>query len=247
MTKTALVTGATGSIGSHIAIELSREEDWRVIGTYRDHERVKQVVDKAPQIEWVPFNIGYGQDTIQICKFQQLAKQLDMIVIAHGHRPLVNAFKNTRWHAVFDLIKTDLLSTMHMIQEFIPILTPGNATIAIISSIHGVSSYPYRVPYGVAKTALVGFARSLSLELAGEGININAICPGQVEGPRTQSIGGDDTVQKMLKRSPSGKFVSMGDIFRTILWTYATKSITGQAIVLDHGVTSSSYYDDFNN
>lgn len=246
MLKTALITGATGTIGSHIAVELSNRDDWRAIGTYRDNEKIKAISEKAPKVEWVPFRIGYGQDTIQICKMQQLVSQLDLIVIAHGHSPLISPFRELTWHKMFDVIKTDLLSTMHMILEMSELLRPGNATIAIISSIHGVSSYPYRVPYGTAKTALVGFARSLSLELASDGININAICPGQVDGSRTQSIGSDKTVEKMLKRSPSGKFVSLDDIFRTIMWTYDTKSITGQAIVLDYGVTSSSYYDDFN-
>ena len=64
----------------------------------------------------------------------------------------------------------------------------GNASIANLSSAAGRFGFPLRTPYAASKWAVIGFTKSLSMELGGDGIRVNAICPGSVAGPRIESV-----------------------------------------------------------
>lgn len=64
----------------------------------------------------------------------------------------------------------------------------GNASIVNLASLAGRLGFPMRSPYAASKWAVVGFTKSLSIELGEFGIRVNAILPGSVEGPRIRSV-----------------------------------------------------------
>ena len=64
----------------------------------------------------------------------------------------------------------------------------GGGSIVNISSTAGLFGYPFRTPYAASKWAVIGFTKSLAMELGEFGIRVNAICPGSIEGERMDGI-----------------------------------------------------------
>ena len=74
-------------------------------------------------------------------------------------------------------------------QRAIPLLKASrNASIANLSSAAGRFGFPNRTPYAASKWGVIGFTKSLSIELGPHGIRVNAICPGSVAGPRIDAV-----------------------------------------------------------
>ena len=121
----------------------------------------------------------------------------------------------------------------------------GNASIVNLSSAAGRFGFPLRTPYAASKWAVIGFTKSLSIELGSDGIRVNAICPGSVAGPRIDSVyankaaarGVDAAVvlEEALSKTSLHRLVSADDIANAIVFlcSPAGANISGQAIPVD--------------
>jgi NAD(P)-dependent dehydrogenase (short-subunit alcohol dehydrogenase family) len=90
------------------------------------------------------------------------------------------------WQNVLDV---NLNGTFFVTRQAIPLLMePEQASIIIMSSLAGRFGYPNRVGYSTTKWGLVGFAKTLSMELGPLGITCNTVHPGAVEGPRFMQV-----------------------------------------------------------
>ena len=120
-----------------------------------------------------------------------------------------------------------------------------NASIVNLSSAAGRFGFPLRTPYAASKWAVIGFTKSLSIELGGDGIRVNAICPGSVAGPRIESVyankaaarGVDPAVvlEEALSKTSLHRLVTGDDIANAIVFlcSPAGANISGQAIPVD--------------
>jgi NAD(P)-dependent dehydrogenase (short-subunit alcohol dehydrogenase family) len=120
-----------------------------------------------------------------------------------------------------------------------------SGSIINISSTAGLYGYGLRTPYAAAKWAVIGFTKSLAVELGPFDVRANAICPGTVEGARMERVKEAeaesrgislDVVQKEYIQSQSIKrFVKPGEIADMCLFlaSSAAKMVTGQAIAVD--------------
>jgi NAD(P)-dependent dehydrogenase (short-subunit alcohol dehydrogenase family) len=120
-----------------------------------------------------------------------------------------------------------------------------NASIVNLSSAAGRLGFPLRTPYAASKWAVIGFTKSLSIELGGDGIRVNAICPGSVAGPRIDAVfaskaaarGVDPSVvrEEALSKTSLHRLVTADDIANTIVFlcSRAGVNISGQAIAVD--------------
>jgi NAD(P)-dependent dehydrogenase (short-subunit alcohol dehydrogenase family) len=123
-----------------------------------------------------------------------------------------------------------------------------NASIVNLSSAAGRLGFPLRTPYSASKWAVVGFSKSLSMELGGDGIRVNAICPGFVAGPRIDSVfankakarGIDVSVvrEEALAKTSLHRLVTADDIANTIVFlaSAAGANVSGQALAIDADV-----------
>jgi NAD(P)-dependent dehydrogenase (short-subunit alcohol dehydrogenase family) len=121
----------------------------------------------------------------------------------------------------------------------------GSGSIINISSTAGLYGYGLRTPYAAAKWAVIGFTKSLAIELGPYGVRANAICPGSVDGARMQQVVKAeaesrgvalDLVHKEYVQSQSIKrFVKPEEIADMCLFlaSPAAKMVTGQAIAVD--------------
>ncbi|MCY4020859.1 MAG: SDR family NAD(P)-dependent oxidoreductase [Chloroflexi bacterium] len=113
--------------------------------------------------------------------------------------------------------------------------------IVLMSSVTGHRAVPYLSAYGMTKAALEMLARNLVLELSGHGITINCVAPGAVLTPRNLSDD-PDYEERWANLIPVGQVIQTEDIANAVLFlaSPAAGKITGQAIVVDGGWTSTS-------
>ena len=148
-------------------------------------------------------------------------------------------------------IAVDLNSMFYCTRRAVPLLkAAGGGSIINMSSIAGRLGYPLRSAYSSAKWGVVGFTKSLSMELGPSNIRVNAILPGVVEGDRldrlleakAQALGldADEFRERFVSPISLRRMVSAQDIASMALFlaTPAARSISGQALSVcgDHGM-----------
>jgi len=103
-----------------------------------------------------------------------------------GPTAAVEQYDESAWSAV---LRVNLTGTFLVTKRAIPLLKESPAASVItMSSLAGLYGYPNRVAYSTTKWGLVGFAKTLSMELGPFGITSNTVHPGAVEGPRIMSV-----------------------------------------------------------
>lgn len=126
----------------------------------------------------------------------------------------------------------------------------GGGAIINLSSAAGLFGYPLRAPYAASKWAIIGFTKTLAMELGDFNIRVNAICPGVVAGPRIDGVIQDKATaqgvpeaemrQRYLQMTSLKTMVSMQDIANMILFLCAEagSKISGQALAVDGNIES---------
>ena len=144
-----------------------------------------------------------------------------------------------------------LASQFHCARRAVPALRDaGGGSIINLSSAAGKFGFPLRSPYAAAKWGVIGFTRTLAIELGRDGIRVNALLPGLVEGPRIRSvirnkakaagIGDNEQTERSLATVSLRCFVTQQDIANMALYLVSPfgATITGQALSIDGGMES---------
>ena len=144
------------------------------------------------------------------------------------------------------VLKVHLTGTFNVSRLAIPHLIRSTAGVVInMSSAAGRFGYPNRSPYATVKWGLIGFTKTLSMELGEHGVRVNAILPGGVEGERVQRVlagrarATGQTIEAMqagaLANQSIKQFVDPDDIaaLAVFLASDAAKSISGQMLNID--------------
>src|SRR5512142_1114059 len=140
-------------------------------------------------------------------------------------------------------IAVDLNSMFYCTRRAVPLLkAAGGGSIINLSSVAGRLGYPLRTPYSSAKWAVVGFTKSLAIELGPSNIRVNAIQPGVVEGERIDRViaakakalglSYDAYQAQLLSKVSLRRMVSPREIAETALFLAAGggRNISGQAL-----------------
>ncbi len=116
----------------------------------------------------------------------------------------------------------------------------GTGSIVFTSSVSMSDGLPYSIHYAAAKAGLTAMARGLAVELARDGIRVNAIVPGWTEAAMTEGLLNSPTAQaKILPRVPLRRWGTPRDFEALAVWLAGPGSgyFTGQTLVLDGGYT----------
>lgn len=148
-------------------------------------------------------------------------------------------------------IAVDLNGMFYCTRRAVPLLKQaGGGCIINLSSVAGRLGYPLRTPYAAAKWAVVGFTKSLAMELGPVNIRVNAIQPGLVEGERIErvisakakalGVSFEDYKRQLLSKVSLRRTVSPADIANMALFlaTAAGSNISGQALSVCGNVES---------
>jgi 3-hydroxybutyrate dehydrogenase len=166
------------------------------------------------------------------------------------HVAAVEEFPAEKWDAILAI---NLSSVFHATKAAVPVMkAQGRGRIVNIASAHGLVASPFKSAYVAAKHGVVGFTKSVALELARSGVTCNAICPGYVKTPlvetqigdqaRTRGIPEDRVVEEViLAAQPNKAFVTYEQLAGLMLYLVSDlgASATGAAYTVDGGWTAA--------
>ena len=126
--------------------------------------------------------------------------------------------------------------------ELRAMLASGSGAIVNVASSAARMGVPGQAAYSASKHGVLGLTKSAALEVARQGIRVNAVCPGTVRTPMLAGfVGGDEELlEKMGRRSPVGRLGEPAEIAEAIAWLLsdAASFVTGNALSPDGGVAA---------
>ncbi len=240
--KTALITGASRGIGKGIAIEFARQGA-HVAFTYNASAEAA----KALEAELEGFGVtarGYQSNAADFDAAQQLVK--DVIEDFGGLDILINNAGITKDNLLmriseedFDkVIEVNLKSVFNLTKAVLrPMLKQRSGSIINMSSVVGVKGNAGQTNYAASKAGILGFTKSVALELGSRNVRCNAIAPGFIETEMTAKLD-PKTVDSWrdsipLKRGGTPEDVANACVF---LGSDMSAYITGQTLNVDGGM-----------
>lgn len=253
MTQRILITAGAGGIGLAIAKAFSARGA-RVHIADVNAAAVHDITTADAHITGSVGDVSKAADLdVLFADVQKNLGGLDVLVnnagIAGATAPVAEYPLET-WNAVVGI---NLTGTFMVTQRAIPLLRQSQAgSIIVMSSLAGRFGYPNRVAYSTTKWGLVGFTKTLAMELGPFGITANTIHPGAVDGPRIQSVFegrakvSGRTVQQETELAMANqsvkKFIDPADIAELAVFLAGphARTISGQMFPIDGDSKSSS-------
>ena len=255
--KTALVTGSTSGIGRAIAERFAAEGANVVLNGFGD---ARQIEALRAGIE-SQHGVKAHYDAADMMQPEQIRAMVDKAIAAFGrvdilvnnagiqHVAPVDEFPLDKWDAI---IAINLSSAFHAVRAALPAMKKAKwGRVINIASAHGLVASPFKSAYVAAKHGIVGFTKSLALEVAEMGITSNAICPGYVFTPlvekqiddqaRVHGMPRENVIREvMLAPQPTKEFVKVEDVAAMALYlaSNAAAQVTGTSLSIDGGWTA---------
>ncbi len=236
--KKAILTGATGGIGSAILNALVGAGATVVAsGTKSDalQEICKQFHDKA-----IPFTCNLkDHDDIRdfVRKSQDILGNVDILICNAGitRDNLGMLMKEDEWNDVLDVNLTSAFLLNQLVLKMM--LRNKYGRIINISSVIGYTGNAGQANYAASKAGMIGFSKSLAMEFATRNITINCIAPGFIESPMTEKLTGEMREQ-IKKKIPMQRIGTPEEVAHCALFLASEQSsyITGHTLHVNGGM-----------
>lgn len=241
--KVAIVTGASRGIGEAIALRLA-EQGASIAFTYVSSDEKAKALQERLQALGVKAkayksNAGvYAECESMVNETMKEFGTIDVCVNNAGISKdnLLLRLTPEQWD---DVMTTNLKSVFNMTKQVIkPMMKARKGSIINISSIIGMRGNAGQSSYAASKAGIIGFTKSMALELGSRNIRCNAIAPGFVETDMTHYLKEGEASTAFLQKIPLGRFGKAGEIADTTLYLASDLSsyITGQVISVCGGL-----------
>lgn len=242
----ALVTGASSGIGAAIAIAFA-EAGWDVMAAGRDEGRLEEVADVSDNIAIWTGELAESEECDElVADTIDEFGSLDCLVNCAGVivRADVGDTSDEDWRYTMNI---NLDVPFFLSRAALPHLLNSSGSIVNIASDWGLKAGERAAAYCASKGALVLLTKSMAIDHAGDGLRVNAVCPGDVDTPMLAAEAEDtDTdldeyLAQAAEEVPSGRIATPEDVAALTLFLASDESahINGTAIPIDGGGSAS--------
>jgi len=236
--KKILITGASGGIGSSIADKFLKNKYEMILtsSSYKTLSKLKEKYGINHHYYLLDFN-NPDENNIILKKISEEHKDLNVIVNNAGitDDSLLLRMKTDQWN---NIIQANLSSNFTIIKALLPNMIKNKlGKIIGISSVVATSGNPGQSNYVAAKSGMIGFYKSVALEVASRNINVNVVSPGFIISPMTEKLN-DKQKDVILEKIPMKRFGESNEIANLVYFLSSdeAKYITGQNIHINGGM-----------
>ncbi|MER8543300.1 SDR family oxidoreductase [Mesorhizobium sp. M1334] len=251
--KRVLITAGANGIGKVVA-EHFVAEGARVLVCDVDDEAIRNAEEKANVIA-VKADVSDSKAVAKL--FEEIDRRLgglDVLINnagTSGPSKPVEDVTDEEWRAT---LAVNVDGAFYCARAAVPRLKQaGGGTVVNMSSTAGFLPYSLRTPYCTAKYGIIGLTEVMAMELGPHNINVNAICPGNVDSPRlervnlmasaSRGISMEQINKTMLEQQSMRRLVSMHDIADMMVYLCSPQGriISGQSLAVDGQTIATEY------
>ncbi|AZO09487.1 MULTISPECIES: 3-hydroxybutyrate dehydrogenase [unclassified Mesorhizobium] len=255
--KTALITGSTSGIGQGIAEAFAATGCNIVLNGFGDVAEIERLrarlaADHQVAVRYDDADMSKG-DAITSMMDKAIAEfgAVDILVNNAGiqHVAPIDDFPIEKWEAV---VAIDLMSSFYTIRRALQAMKARKwGRIINVASAHALVASPYKSAYVAAKHGVAGLTKTVALEVAEQGITVNAVCPGYVLTPlvkkqipdtaKARGITEQQVINDvLLAAQPTKQFVTVEQVAALCLFLASddAASITGAVMPIEGGWTA---------
>jgi 3-oxoacyl-[acyl-carrier protein] reductase len=238
--RIALVTGASRGIGRTIATRLAAQGALVVAAARAEHAQpvAAEIAAAGGRAEAIALDVTASGAAEQAVKgIVERHGRIDVLVNNAGitRDQLMLRMKREDWDAV---LATNLTAAFAITQAALkPMIRQKSGRIVCISSVVGQSGNAGQANYAASKAGLIGFAKSVALEVASRGITVNVVAPGLIETDMTRAIA-DAVREQWASRIPLGRLGTPDDVAAAVCFLASGEAsyITGQVVAVNGGM-----------
>lgn len=238
MAHTALVTGASGGIGSATARELGEDHDV-VVHYNSDHERAEAVADdvRSNGSDAIVHRADVSDPAAVESMVERARDELGTVDVLVNNAGVLHAaaLETASDEAIQQTMRVNLEGSLYCARAVLPDMIEQNqGWIVNVSSTGGTTGSPTDASYGASKSGMLGLTRSLAKRYTSEGIYANAVAPG----PTETEMFAEDRRPEARDESPIGRLVTPDEVAEMIRTFATTSAIVGQTLTIDGGLRS---------
>ena len=240
-TQVVLVTGGSRGIGRAVALKFAAEHARQVFVNFvrndSEAEKTRVLIESyGSECVLVRANLQYPEEVDRL--FQTILERCDRLDV-FIHCAALGTFKPTlqikanQWDMTMDISARSFLLC---VQKCVPLMHEGR--IIALSSLGSARAVPNYGAMGAAKSALESLVRYLAVELAPNGIRVNAVSGGLVETDSLRNFPESETlIRQIVERTPAGRIGQPEDLADIVMFLAhpASRWICGQTIIADGG------------
>ena len=237
--KVALITGASGGIGMSIVKKMKQCGAKLIISGTRQNVLNDLASELGNDVKTIKTDLNNKDDVLNLAKEAEASFGHIDILINNAGITADNLFlrmKDDEWDKVINVnLSAPMRLTRHGIKGM---LKRRYGRVIFISSVVGYSGNAGQSNYAASKSALVGFTKSIALEVASRGITCNLIAPGFISTPMTDKLS-DDQKKNIVENIPVNRLGKVDDISNGCVYLASDEAgfITGTTLHINGGMS----------